>query len=152
MVEHLIYEEGNAGFDKVLVYVLIREKMKEHPLELKGIISPKRMKTLLEGVKHGVQSLFPFFRKMIFTAWPLLLCMALCAAYMFYLKKTSLEVSAIEGGRKLAEVSLFSPKIDDVLKAFNGDSSRYVYPGGAAALLGLFSVCLWLVSLVKRKI
>ncbi|MBN1521998.1 MAG: hypothetical protein JW928_05640 [Candidatus Aureabacteria bacterium] len=110
------------------------------------------------GWKRGTSDISGYLKK-IFSysiqalsfSWPLLLCMLFCAGYMFHFKESSLDASAIEGGRKLFEVRLFSPKIGDVFKPFNTESSKYVYPGLAAALSCVAGFVLWLIRFRKRK-
>ncbi|MCK5706103.1 MAG: hypothetical protein KAI43_00515 [Candidatus Aureabacteria bacterium] len=103
-------------------------------------------------IKKQFQKVCKFSIKAVLFSWPLLLSMIFCVAFMMYVKRGALDSSAIEGGRKIVEVKLFSPQLSDILKPFNEHSSRYVYPGLISIILGFLSIVLWAISFFKRKI
>ncbi|MBN2144053.1 MAG: hypothetical protein JW774_05450 [Candidatus Aureabacteria bacterium] len=117
-------------------------------------------------VKNGVLSIWPIVvpalpgwvrkqvrqgRETLLFIWPLLLFMALSAHQGLRMKKHSIKDTFLEKGRKIEEISLFSPHLSDIVRPHQR-GARYVYPGMVPLALVMIFFFLWVRTVSWKRL
>ena len=90
-----------------------------------------------------VSDILPALPRFWRTLVPLMATAGVSVAYVFYMKSRLFTGSIVQGGRRLGEVALYTPHLEDIWLRTNPLMERYLYPGlvPAAAVL----MALWLL-------
>ena len=109
------------------------------------------LRNLGRSFRERAAFLKPTLRKIVLL-FPLFLFALLSLWLLLAIKSSTIDSSMVDKGRKIAEIKLFSPSLNDLLKPENGVSSKYVYPGLTALFLGLWSMVACLRRIFKKGI
>jgi hypothetical protein len=85
------------------------------------------------------------------TLVPLALTAVVSVAYIFHMKSRLFTGSIVQGGRRLGEVALYTPHLEDILMRLNPLMERYLYLGVVPTTAALAAIVLLVFDIGGRR-